>query len=53
MLNVSNGKNHNKTIIFLCIICVAFSPWNGYNISKKTKVFLYTFHNVRQRNIVF
>ena len=38
---MSNGKNHNKTIIFLCIICVAFSLWNGYNISKKTEMFSY------------
>lgn len=37
---MSNGKNHNKTITFLYIICVVFSLLNWYNISKKTKVFL-------------
>ena len=36
-----NGKNHNKTITFLYIICVVFSPWIGYNISKKTEMFSY------------
>lgn len=35
-----NGKNHNKTITFLYIICVVFSLLNWYNISKKTKGFL-------------
>ena len=37
---MSNGKNHNKTITFLYIICVVFSILNWYNISKKTKGFL-------------